>query len=99
MIKSWINQKVFTSGNISLMYLSPYVDVVENEDGIIMKRHDGNSMLIIGITSENESIVNTLLQQLKKGITEKELKKTLTELFEKEAENWYHNLVWEGFIE
>lgn len=99
MNEDFIRQIIFHADNVSRFFLSPYVDVVRNDGGICMKRHDSKNMIVLEPDAEKEALYTALLDQLRSGIGEEELMEILTAIFGDEAEIWYQNLIWEGIIE
>lgn len=99
MTENLMKQIVFQAGNISHLFLSPYVDVVKDEGKILLKRHDRNNMIILELNAKNESIYMMLFEKLNTGAKEEEVMELLTAIFGDEADIWYENLIWEGVIE
>ncbi len=94
-----IKQIAFQTDNISLLFLSPYVDVVKNDGQIFLKRHDSKNMIIFEQDVKNEAMYTMLLEKLSNGAKEDELKEILTAIYGDEADIWFENLIWEGIIE
>lgn len=98
-MEEYIKQNVLTKENISLIYLSPYTDIAKTDSGIFLKRSDSKSMIILETDSDNIELCNNLLEELKTGISEQELRSILSKIVHDECDNWIENCIWEGIIE
>ena len=99
MNEDFMKQIVFQTDNISLLFLSPYVDVVKTDGQILLKRHDSQNMIVFEPDVRNEAMYTKLLENLSQGAKEEEIKEILTAIYGDEADMWYENLIWEGIIE
>lgn len=93
-MENYIKQQVFTKENIGLYYLSPYVKIKEQADGVYVSRFDRQN----GFLFEEKKITNVLLSA-KDGISEKKLEKLIKEELSDEAEDVLLLCIQEGLIE
>ena len=98
-MEQYIKQNVFMKSNISLLYLSPYTDIVKNESEVCLKRSDRKSMMVLKITDENKELCDEFLEKLRNGMSEEELGCVLKKLVGDESDDWINNCIWEGIIE
>ncbi len=95
-MNEYIKQHVFSTNNTHLFYLCPYTEVIKMEDRIILIRQESDKAVALPADKE-ESFC--LIEMLKNGIEEIELKQKLLNIFRETGEDWMHSCIWEGIIE
>lgn len=95
-MNEYIKQHVFSANNTHLFYLSPYTEVIKSDDGIFLMRQESDRAVALP-ADKKESFC--LIEMLKNGIEEMELKQSLINIFGETSEDWMHSCIWEGIIE
>ena len=90
------NQHLFSSDDISLYYLSPYIDVRKTDDGLLFINNDLEDSVLI---EDNENHIVLLIERLRDGMAEHEIIEYISEYIEEDPETWITFLIQEGIIE
>lgn len=95
-MKNYVRQHCFDSENVSGYYLSPYVYIVETEDGLYVGREDDEREYFFDRSAD---VYIRFFQLLAEGMTENETCQFLQEHFPENSSEILGSLIGGGIIE
>lgn len=94
-----LNQVFFEDSNLSLFFLSPYVDITKVDNEIFLRRFESDLMVCIPAQDTLGNDTSDFLQSLKEGVSETEIRNGLYNLVGDDAEDFLETCMQSGIIE